>query len=177
MATLLDVSLLKFFLPAFTFLFIVILSYAMFRVILKDLDDRAKWIASVSLGLIALFSGSAIDLINFITPWFVVIMVFLVLVFMSLMFWTTKPEEMQKDILSALGGINTIVIIGILIVVLGISQVFGPVFDPYAPGGPAERTIGGETIRTLFHPRILGAIFILIVAAFAIQRITDVTAK
>lgn len=169
MATVLDVGLLKFFLPAFTFLFIVILTYALMKVVLKELDDRARWLAAVCIGLIALFSGSAIDLINFVTPWFVVIFVFLFLVFMSLMFYGVE----QPKVLDALGGVNTIVIIGILILVLGISQVFGPVFDPYAPGGPTEKTIGGETIKTLFHPRVLGAIFILIIAAFAIQRITE----
>jgi hypothetical protein len=99
--------------------------------------------------------------------------VFLFLTFTALMFWDKKTEE----IWGALGGVQTVVIIGILILVLGISQVFGPVFSPYEPGGPAEKTIGGETLRTIFHPRVLGAIFILVVAAISIQRISEVAHK
>ncbi len=172
MATILDVSLLKFFLPAFTFLLILVLSFAMLKKTTK-FDDKLSWVAAFSIAAIALFSGKTIELINFITPWFVVIFVFLFLVFISLMFWDEKPEK----IWSTLGGVNTIVIIGILILVIGISQVFGPVFSPYTPGGPTEKTIGGETLRTIFHPRVLGAIFILIIAAFSIQKISETEAK
>lgn len=178
MATVLDVGLLQYFLPAFTFLFITILSFAMLKKVLKDLDSRAIWVASICIGLIALFSGSAIQLIQFITPWYVVIFVFLLLTFMSLMFWMGPNEkEPEKQILSAMGGIQTIVVVGILILVIGISQVFGNVFSPYDPTGPAAKTIGGETLKTVFNPRVLGAVFILIIAAFAVQRISEVEVK
>ena len=177
MATVLDVGLLNFFLPAFTLIFIVVLCYAILNKVLKGtIGTGAIWIASVCIGLISLFSGKAIDLINFVTPWFVVIFVFLLLIFMSLMFWSGNPEKggfTELEVWRNLGGTTTVVIIGVLILVLGISQVFGPVFNPYAAGGPAEKTIGGDTIRTLFHPRVLGAVFILIIAAFSIQRISE----
>lgn len=172
MATILDTGLLRFFLPAFTFLFILIILYAILKKVAK-FEDRLSWVAAFSIAIVAMFSGKAIDLINFITPWFVVIFVFLFLVFMGLMFWGVE----EKKVWDTLGGVNTIVIVTILVLVIGISQVFGPVFSPYAPGGPAERTIGGEAIRTIFHPRVLGAIFILIVAAFAIQRISETEVK
>ena len=172
MATVLDVGLLNFFLPVFTFLFITILCYAILRKVLKDLDNKAVWVAAICLGLMALFSGKAIDLINFITPWYIVIFVFLLLTFMALMFWDVP----QKDILQSLGGTTTIVIVGILILVLGISQVFSPVFSPYETTSGAK-TIAGEALKTVFHPRILGAVFILIIAAFAVQRISEVEAK
>jgi hypothetical protein len=173
MATVLDVGLLNFFLPVFTFLFITILCYAILRKVLKDLDNKAVWVAAICLGLMALFSGKAIDLINFITPWYIVIFVFLLLTFMALMFWDVP----QKDILASLGGTTTIVVIGILILVLGISQVFSPVFSPYSTTDSATKTIAGEALKTVFHPRILGAIFILIIAAFAVQRISEVEMK
>ncbi len=179
MATVLDVGLLQYFLPAFIFLFITILSFAMLKKVLKDLDTKAIWVASICIGLIALFSGKVIQLIQFITPWYVVIFVFLLLTFMSLMFWIPADSKISPEtqILSAMGGVQTIVVIGILILVIGISQVFGNVFSPYDPTGPASQTIGGETLKTVFNPRVLGAIFILIIAAFAVQRISEVEAK
>lgn len=180
MATLLDVGFLNFFLPAFTFLFIVVLFYAILqRTKILGGKTGLDWTASLAIGVIVLFSGKSVDLINFFTPWMVVIAIFLVLLFVIFMFlgYGGSDEVLKKEVWPVVGGQTTVFIVAILILVIGISQVFGPVFSPYEPGGPAERTIGGEAIRTIFHPRILGGIFIMVIAAFAIQKISDTSAK
>ena len=180
MATILDVSFLSFFLPAFTFLFIVVLFYAMLQKT-KIFGGKTglDWVAALSVGVIVLFSGKSIELINFFTPWMVVIAVFLILLFVIFMFLGHGNEDaaLKKDIWPIIGGQTTVFIVAILILVIGISNVFGPVFSPYEPGGPTEQTIGGEAIRTVFHPRILGGIFIMIIAAFAVQKISESSNK
>ena len=36
-------------------------------------------------------------------------------------------------------------------------------------GGNVTKTIGSETLRTIFHPRVLGALFMLIIASLTIR--------
>ena len=65
---------------------------------------------------------------------------------------------------------KSIYLLAIIIVLVGLSQVLGPVFSPFQEA-EGERTIGKEILRTIFHPRLLGALFILVIAAFAVSSI------
>ncbi len=169
MATFLDVGLLEFFLPLFSFLFIVMVLYAlMHKNNFLGPSDRVHWVAAISIGMIVLFSGGSIELINIITPWFVILIIFLVLLFSIFMFFGTKETEL----LSTIGGPIVVVIVALLMLLAAISAVFGPVFNPYQTDEEG-RTIQSETIRTLFHPRVLGAVFILLIAAFATRFIPE----
>ena len=178
MATFLDIGFLRFFLPVFTFLFVLVLLKAMLSAthLLGD-SSNLQWVASISVATKVLFSTKSVDLINFVTPWFVILFVFLFLLFIMFMFLSGKEAGVQKEeVWSMIGGKNTVVIAGILILAVGVSQVFQGTFDPYSStdGG---RTIGGETIRAIFNPRILGAIFIIVVAAFAVGKISQQVTK
>jgi len=169
MATFLEVGILQHFLPVFTFLFVLVVVYAlMSKTKILGENSKVHWVAALTISFIVLLTGEMTDLINYITPLFVVILIFLVLLFFIILPFGVK----QEDIWSKLGGHTTVVIICILILVLGVSNVFG-IFNPYEGG--AESTPGGEIVRAIFSPQVLGALAILIIAAFAIQRITDVT--
>jgi len=173
MATFLDIGLLNFFLPVFTFLFVLAVLYAILTKthILGD-NRRVILTASVAVAFITMFSGGATGLINFITPWFVLLGVGLLLFFGILMFLGQKEDEIWQR----LGGATTILILVLIIIIVGMGQVLGPVFSPYgtSEGG---KSIGGETLKTLFHPRVLGALFILLIAAFTIQQVSPVGGK
>jgi len=173
-ATFLDIGFLRFFLPVFTFLFVLVLIKAMLGATkLLGESSNLQWIASISVATIVLFSTKSIELINFITPWFVILFVFLFLLFILFLFLGGKEKEKGMDeIWSMIGGKNTIVIVAILILAIAIGQVFQGTFDPYSSTA-GTKTIGGETVRALFNPRILGAIFLIIVAAFAVGKISQ----
>ena len=168
MATFLDIGLLEFFLPVFTFILVFSGLYALL-VKTGILGDNKRVIlgASVAVAFITMFSGSATGLINFITPWFVVMFVFLLLFFGILMFLGQSEEK----IWARLGGPVTVLIFALIIVIVAMGQVLGPVFSPYEEDEDGK-DIGGETLKTLFHPRVLGALFILIIAAFTIQQVS-----
>ncbi len=168
----LQTSVLSFFLPAFTFLLILVVLFAILnKTKILGEDARVQWVAAFSIGMIVLFSAKTVEFINFLTPWFAVMAIFLLFIFMIPMFLGKQTQ----DIWSAIGGHYMVIIISILIVVIAISVVFEPVFTPFRDSnGEGGKTIGGEVLRTLFHPRILGAIFILIIASFAIRNISQV---
>ncbi|MBS3163301.1 hypothetical protein J4427_01290 [Candidatus Woesearchaeota archaeon] len=164
MATLLDTGLLYHFLPLVTFLFIFSLVY----IILDNTDwmgtnKTLKFIVALSIALVSLFAGGVVDLINYIVPWFVFIFVFLILLFMGLTFLGIEKQVVWNNL-----SIWTVMVIAFLLLIIGITQVYGEIFTPYA-GSNVTKTIGSETLRTLFHPRVLGAIFILIIASLSVR--------
>lgn len=167
MATFLDVSLLKFFLPVFVFLFLLILLYAITsKTNWFGKNEALKWFFSLSIAAIGTLAGKPKDLIIFITPWFMVIFVFLTFMFMMLMFLGTKEE----DAWNVVGTKTLYFIIAVLIVVIGIGQVYEGVFSPYNQTGGSS--VGGETLKTVFHPRVLGSVFLLVVVAWTIRNVS-----
>jgi hypothetical protein len=52
------------------------------------------------------------------------------------------------------------------------SYTYSDVLTPYDDVS-GEKTIQSETIKTLFHPRTLGGIFLLIIAALTAKFITE----
>ena len=199
MATVLDASILSFFLPAFVFLFIWSVCYA-FLSVTKLFGEDAKTLngtAAFAVAAIAMLSGTKIvNLIAEITPWMVFIIILLFFISVIYLFFGAygKREasgEAMKEIFGLVGQVPVLVII-LIIAVVGISAVFEETVSPYQtvttesgeviqinaegdilePGEPAK-TPASETIQTLVHPRILGAIFMLIVAAVTMQFIVE----
>lgn len=167
MATFLDIGLLQHFLPLFTFLLVFVIIYAILQKIeILGKSKAVHFIAALCVAFIVLFSGATTDMINFLIPWMVVIIVFMLMLFLSMMFLGVKAEEIFEKV----GGVYTFLIIMIILFIIAMTTTLGPIFTPYSEVG--EQTIQSETIKTLFHPRTLGAIFILLVAVFAVSQIS-----
>jgi uncharacterized membrane protein len=82
--------------------------------------------------------------------------------------------ESQKKIWDIVGGHRFIYFIMIAIIIIAISQVFGGQLSPYETGEDGEeKSIGTEALKAITNPKLLGALFILIVAAYAIQQISQ----
>jgi len=159
-----DPTGLMSFLPIFIFILIFTLLYATLeKTKLMGTNSKLNFFISLTIAFISLFSGSAVKLMVFVIPWYVFLMFFLLLLFSVFMFFGVE----EKDIWPKIGGQVTIFIVMIVFLVIGITKVFGPVFDPYSVEGSSE------VLRTIFHPRVLGAFFILIVSSFLIRNISD----
>ncbi len=167
MATLLDTGYLYHFLPFFTFLLIFTILYAVLdKTEMLGKNKSLNFIAALSIALISLFAGSILDLINFVVPWFVFIFIFLILMMAGFFFLGVSPDKVWERL-----NVWTVLIVIILILLIGVVTVFENVFTPYG-STDTGKSIGGETLNALFHPRVLGALFILIVSAIAIKMIS-----
>jgi len=169
MATFLDIGLLDFFLPVFIFLFIFVVLYAIVDKTKILGENRAiKIIAALSISVISLFTGKVSDLVLRTVPWLVALFIGLILIFMVYMFFGIKEEQ----IWDYLGLKWTVFIIMLLIIFLGVSQVF--TLSPLSrEGNISEDSYRTEIISTLVHPRILGALFIIIIISFTIRFLVD----
>jgi len=153
MATFLDLSILRFLTPLFTFLFILIISYAVLDKF-KLLGDHfaPKAIASFSIAMIFIFSTRMLAIVNTATPWFILMILFGFFI----------------------GGtvVWVVLIVSLILFIIIIVQAFQDVESPYGDEQP-EKTRTTESLSSLVHPRLLGALFLLIMSTFAVMFISQ----
>lgn len=190
MATVLDTGLLSHFLPVFVFIFIFSLLFALLEKT-KLFGENQKTLnvaAALSISAIALFTGNFVGLISIITPWVIFLLVLLFLVFALFKFFNVSDEKVWD-----LFGHTPILILVLIIIIVGISIVFDSTLSPYQVASPEaiavastasgtsaevianqQTNVRSETIRTITNPRVLGALFTLIVAAAAVRYLGDI---
>ena len=184
MATVLDLGLLFFFMPFFIFLFVFVLIYALLSKTKLFGDNQAvlNFVGAICIAAISVFTGTVNGVITNTIPWIVLVIVVLLLLFGLFMFFGVSDTDKIWD---TLGGKTVIYVIIIIIVFIGLTKTFEKDISPYkdqsgnivngVPGSSGQQGVQGAVISTLTHPRLLGALFILIVSALSIKIILDKT--
>ena len=178
MATFLDVSTLSLVTPIFVFLLIFVLVYA---IVLKTKilgENNALMVtAALSVAVISMFAGSSVPqfIINTV-PWIVALFIGLLFLIFIYLFLGGSSE---KEIMEQLGLKWVVFVILIVIVFIGLVQVIrlSPLQQSQGGNLTSEDTFKQEIVSTLVHPRILGALFLMIIAAFAVKLLTDQVKK
>ncbi|MBI2666801.1 hypothetical protein HYX13_04270 [Candidatus Woesearchaeota archaeon] len=180
MATLLDIGLVQYFSVVFPFLFIVAVVYALLHKT-KVVGDSVTFNAVISVvtAFAVVLSDSAVKLINFIIPWFAVVVVFLVL--LLLVFQTMGLKEDQlPNVVKDKTVYWTLIGIAFVIIIAGFANVFGQsaLEAQQSVGETTVTTTDGVTTTTpafeqniyaiLFHPKILGMMILFTIAIFAV---------
>ena len=172
MATILEgLGFLEFFLPVFSFLFIFVIMYAVLDKFKLMGDNKSiKFIASLSIALIFLFSKSTLEFVNFVTPWFVILVIIAFCILSLFMFMGLKEKSMEATI----GDPRvywTILVIIIILLIAAIGTVFSDFFS--TEGGEITDPTKASITQILVHPRVLGALFLLVIISFAIKNIAS----
>jgi len=160
MATFLDISGLQSFSTFFVFIFVWLAVYATLSYSRVLGDNKAiNIVIGLVIGLLVLFSPIATGVIEYIAPWFAVVFVFVIYVTIALKLFGAGPES--------LGSLKTVtfVVIILILVVGALSYVREQVS---APGDNETDVDYGKTTTLLFHPKILGIMFIMILAIFTV---------
>ncbi len=161
MATFLDIGALEQFSIIFVFIFVWLAVYAIltYSKILGD-NKAIHIIIGLVIALLVLFSPIATGTIEYIAPWFAVVFIFVIFATMALkMFGATGIES--------LGSLRlvTVIVIVIIIVVGALSYIREQITVP----GENETSIDyGKTTTILFHPKVLGIMFVMIIAIFTV---------
>lgn len=168
-----NVSLLKFFMPIFLFMFVFALMYAILKKTgLVGESPFALMVMAFVVAIVFVVTPAAFQFTKVITPWFVVFIISLLFIFM-IFSWLDifKPSGGGGGALANAVG-NTWVAWIILIVILAIFifagiATFGPILSPTggAEGTSGAEIIGFETKKILFHPAILGLALLFVIAA------------
>lgn len=187
MATIMDISLLKSFSGIFPFLFIFAIVYGLLSY--KKIFGENKGlhaIIAVVLAFMTLLSSTVVETINRSAPWFVLLLIFIVFLLLGFMILGTGESDIAALVkTSEYGFINWWILFLVLAIVLGsLSQVMSEKggYPPYGEGGNETGTAitaDGELPQqqsafweTLFHPKVLGLIAIMLIAFFTVSKLT-----
>lgn len=169
MATLLDAGLLNFLLPVFSFLLIFAIIYGILQKskFLGESINLNVWVA-ISVSILFALAPGAMEFVAVIAPWFVVLVI-IAFSFLLIFFFMGVKVETIRNVAEKEAAVRwTIIIISIIIVIIGLTSVFGPIFGtPIQEGGG----MGKEIQRSVFDPQVLTTVFILIVVGQAVRLI------
>lgn len=179
MATMLDISLFQTFSSLFAFLFVFVLVFAI-------LELRNFFKSSGLHALIALFistmvatSSNVMPLIAWMTPWFVMVILFFVFV----MLITSFVGVSEVGFVKGLGGETGFTVAMLVVIGIIFAAALGNIYGQQAlelttdqqnitaaTGVPtAAGTFRENVASVFFHPKILGMILVLLIAAFTIR--------
>lgn len=190
-----DFGLIGAFLNVFIFIlaFVIVYGFLSFREPFGEDKEGLYGLLAIAMGIIAAASPGVSNLILFLAPWFF-IMIFLAffMIFILMMF----GEEVES-ISSGRGVKTTAVTVSIVLLIFGLSTVFGQELleqaDPGEESGErgevveeAEREVsernneglvsaqrtdtddfGTNLLNTIRNPQVLGMIVLMLIASFA----------
>lgn len=173
-------GLLQYFSVIFTFLLVMIFIYAVMEwTKMFGSSKGIHLIIGLIFGVFAIMIPDITKLISVMIPWFVLLFIFSLLIIMAYKIFGASDD----DILGALKGDRTIIwvviIVSIIIVIASFSTVYGQRLlssdatdDTTASDeGPTSTTTSSFSHNigaTFFHPKVIGLIFIFLVAVFTI---------
>lgn len=185
MATLLDFGLLKPFEAIFPFLFLMVFLYAVLSRF-KIFEDKPAFSAIIAfaLSIMGMMSSILVRTINLMAPWLVLLIIFIVMVLLAYQAFGIEEGTIIDIITGEKYGetFSWTVIVIVTIIFLGsltsaISEQHG--FQRLQAGGISPEKLGEpgsereDFFRTIFHPKVLGIVLLMLIALVTIQRISS----
>ena len=176
MATVLDVGILQYFVPLFVFMFVTIIMWALLEKIKFFASASANLLIAFLLGVLFILIPELTTVASLVTPWFVVLIIFLLLLILTFIFMGVKPDFIG----SVFGGDkpNLIVVWGIIVIFFAIfgyafTQVYGDQIHDITAGS-SEDSSGSDALvqdvgAILFTPKVMGMFFLLLIATFVVR--------
>ncbi|MEK6816019.1 MAG: hypothetical protein AABY09_00260 [Nanoarchaeota archaeon] len=174
MASFLDIGILNYFVPAFVFLLVYGLILAILEKTKVFGDTKAaNQVVALSVAVLFVLTPDLVGIVKIITPWFTVMLVFLLMIMMLFLFAGVKESDITKQF-SDRGTVWIIIVIIITIFIYALTQVYGAQIQTIYGGQNATEQGGLNQVigQIIFHPRILGMLFLLVVAAQAVRMIS-----
>ena len=169
MAAIISTELLSYKSPVLIFIFI----WAVFYIVLQKVEffkGNQPISAAIAFAASILFVVVPVarDLIQEVIPWLLVMILVIVVILTILMFMGYAQKDIVKYMQeNTFGAIITIVVV--IIFLIALAKVVGPSF--YQFPSPAEIGIMADARRVFFNPKVLGTLFILVVAFYLIKAI------
>ncbi len=190
MASVLDLGLIDQFSSIFAILFIFLIVFAVLEStnVLKA-GHGVHGLIALIVALISATNTDALSVVTQISPFFVIVLVVIFFLFLATSFAGFKFDE----VLSVIGGRDNasiwIILVTVIIVLFGLGNVYGQSFLKQTTIGQLTTedgaVIGNQTstdtntgsfadnlANTIYHPKVLGMILVMLIGAFAIALLT-----
>ena len=161
------------FLPVFIFIFVFAVFYGLLNVVpFFGKNQGINLLIAFVIALLLVIVPGTMEVVKLAVPWFAIFVVMTMLIIMVFMFLGVKSDDLSKLATHNATVITIVIATIILIFFTAITQVYGPVFTSVE--GCAGFWCSAK--KAILHPRALGAIFILIIASYAIRAIAPIKA-
>ena len=184
MTTFLEIGLLNYFSIIFPALLVFVIVFAVFEKFkLIGESKTVHAIVAIALAFIVMLSQNIISIINFISPWFVLVFIFVILLLMVYKIMGATDEALTDFIQTDAAVKWFLFAIGMIIIIAGIAHVYGERLLPVTAEGEVTDVTGAEittergefkenVAAIFFHPKVIGLLFIMLVAVFSISLLT-----
>ena len=189
MAVFLDVSIIKNFSAVFTFILVFVIMYGLMQS-LKLLGDNKNGphalIAVVVAFLVSMSSGVTTVLQTF-TPWFTILIIIIFFILFAVRMFGVDTATITKAFANNSSILVWILIFTAVILLFAFGAGFGQTtLDEGQKGGNTTSIATGTTTvptdtgsfsqnlyNTLYHPKVLGLILIMLIVVIAMMFLTD----
>ena len=178
MASLLDISLLGHFSDIFVILFIFTAVYAI--LMLKSPFGSQKGLNAMlafAVSMMFIFSKDAVEIVKNTVPWYIIMLIALMMAYFVTL---SVGAEFAPELMKSLG--TWVLVIGIIILVINISLKLGQGAGPFlsnesidydnvvtGEGGDVGSGSYAQNFgATMFHPKVLAMLLVLLVCLFAV---------
>jgi len=173
MASMLDIGLLDYFVPVFVFILIFVALYALLEK--TGFFGKTKGLnAMIAFAIASLFiiTPDLMGVIKIMTPWFTILFVFIFMIILMFMFVGIKEESIMSAF-SERGTVWIVILISLVVFIYALTQVYGTQVQTIYAGEEVveDSSITGQVGKIIFHPRVLGVLLLLMIAAQAIRMI------
>jgi len=150
-------------------------------------NNALHGIIAVAISIMFIMSGNAVAILNLASPWFVILFMFIIFVLMAFKIFGVSDDHIISIVTSKdYQHISTwIIIISLIIIVLAGSSVMGQdLLDKSLDGGEVAEFSGGGDVgssdhqeawtSTVFHPKVLGFLVVMLIASFTVMQLTKI---
>ncbi len=179
MASILQVGVLKYFSLIFPALLVFVVVFALLektKVIGENKTVNA--IIAIAIGFMVILFEDIISIINYMAPWFVLLFIFFILLLILYKLLGASDQNIAEFFTKNKGLQFVLIGIGVIILIAAIAHVYGQRLLPVTDEGVNVTALEEPTsfkqnvLNVLFDPKILGMIFILVIAVAAIALLT-----
>ncbi|MBI5391030.1 hypothetical protein HZB02_06075 [Candidatus Woesearchaeota archaeon] len=187
MATFLDIALLENFSTIFSFVLVFVIAFGITE--MTKLFGESKMMHALlafCVSFLTLLSPTSLTMIRIMSPWFIVLFFFAVFLIMMYKLFGASDHDLQTVIQNHTGVQYTILVAFILIIIIAFGFAQGQRLLEAGSGTTttSETSVVGvqgqgsgsvassdamqNAYRTIFHPKVLGLIFMLAISIFTI---------
>ncbi len=190
MATFVDISIIKNFSSIFTFILVFVILYAMMeatKALGADKKSLHAIIAIVIAFMVSMSTGVVAVIQNF-TPWFTMLVLIIFFILFAVKMFGVKDSYISEGFQKNKSLLTWIIVLTVIILLFSLGSGFGQeTLEQGQSGGTTVSVATGNTTtptntgsfsqnlyNTLYHPKILGLILIMIIVLISAIFLTDV---
>lgn len=190
MATFVDISIIKNFSSIFTFILVFVILYALMETAKALGEDKKSLHAVIAIVIAFLVSMSSgvVSVIQSFTPWFTLLVIIIFFILFAVRLFGVKDAGIADGFKNNKSILTWILILTAVILLFSLGSGFGQqTLTEGQKGGNTVSVATGNTTtptdtgsfsqnlyNTLYHPKVLGLILIMIVVLISTIFLTDI---